>query len=126
MPAGALPVRTVAHEYSGTAGVSGVGSAGWRTTPHRVGEAGAGLRRGERTADVRAEDASGLPVPFSLYQDLDGDGTTETFFGWFCGRTPAPVRLEADRGRVDVFVLAGTCGSTAGAGTTGTVTFRLA
>lgn len=126
MPAGALPVRTTSVPYTGTAGLSGVGSAGWRTTSHRVGEAAAGVRPGERVVDVRVTDDSALAVPFSLYEETNDDGTVSTFLGFHCGRTPDPVVVSRHAQRVRVFLLAGQCGAGAGAATTGTVAFRLA
>lgn len=125
-PAGAAPARTMKATYQGTLGVAGVGHAMWTLTREDVGEVSFVVLPKESRVEVSVTDATGLPVAFGLYQDVEGNGIPEIWYAEYCGRTPGPVRLRRDSGDLYVFVRAGACGGTAGVPTTGTVTARLA
>lgn len=82
-------------------------------------------RSNERFVSVVIQDDSGLAVPASITQDLDGDDEADTTYD-FCGSTEHPVAVEPG---VPVTVVReyGSCGaaedpSQYGVWTTGTVT----
>ena len=43
---------------------------------------------------AKVTDAHGLPVLISVGADLDGDATTETDYGSFCGETTEPIKID--------------------------------
>lgn len=51
-----------------------------------------GLNEEYVTASVK--DTNGLPVPVSVKADLDGDNSTETLYGVFCGETEEPIKID--------------------------------
>jgi hypothetical protein len=71
---------------------------------------------------AKVTDSNGLPVPVAVKADLDGDNTTETLYGTFCGETEEPI--EVDPG-VEVTFWVGITADNAGMGcpppTTGSV-----
>ncbi len=66
---------------------------------------------GEKYITATATDAHGLPVSISVDADLDGDMSTETNYGSFCGETEEPIQIEPGValvfwvGRADVALL---------------------
>jgi hypothetical protein len=79
----------------------------------------------ERYISLELTDDSGLPVFFSINQDIDGDGTLyEHENGTACGATTEPVELEPGAA-ITVFVQSGTCDAGPGLATGGTFTATL-
>lgn len=123
-PAHARAPRNEVVPYQGTNGVTGAYSLGWGPLERAPGKASIGLLRIDRTVAVTVTDASGLPVPFTLWHSpID---RPDKLLGEYCGSTPAPIRLPFSGGRVNVHVLTGVCGPNPAVPTTGTVRFRLA
>lgn len=74
----------------------------------------------ERYISLELTDDSGLPVFFSINQDLDGDGTLYEYEnGTACGATTEPVELEPSAA-ITVFIQSGTCDTGPGLATGGT------
>jgi hypothetical protein len=67
----------------------------------------------ERYLTAKATDAHGQPVSISVEADLDGDISTETTYGSFCGETTEPIQIDPGAaivfwvGRADVAVVDG-------------------
>ena len=77
------------------------------------------VAQGEKFISLELTDDSGLPVFFSINQDLDGDGTLyEHENGTACGATEEPVALEPNAS-ITVFIQSGTCGTGPGLATGG-------
>ncbi len=72
---------------------------------------------------AKVTDAHGQPVSISVEADLDGDSTTETTYGSFCGETTEPIQIDPGAsvifwvGRADVAVVDGCAPGTATQGT---------
>ncbi len=49
---------------------------------------------GENFVSAEVTDSLGQPVAISVEADLDGNNTTETDFGMFCGKTDKPIAIE--------------------------------
>lgn len=49
---------------------------------------------GEQYLTAKVTDASGQPVLVSVQADLDGDATSETTYGVFCGETTEPIKFD--------------------------------
>lgn len=68
---------------------------------------------GELYLTAKVTDTLGQPVSISVEADLDGDNTTETVYGTFCGETSEPIAIDEGTelvfwvGRADVAVLDG-------------------
>ena len=43
---------------------------------------------------AKVTDTHGLPVPVAVTADLDGDNSSETVYGSFCGETPEPIQID--------------------------------
>ena len=62
---------------------------------------------------AKVTDQHGQPVSIAVDADLDGDGTTETNYGSFCGETTEPIQIDAGAaivfwvGRADVAAVDG-------------------
>lgn len=79
----------------------------------------------EKYMSIELTDASGLPVFFSITQDVDGDGTLyEHENGEGCGKTTEPVELVPGA-PITVFIQSGTCDGGPGLATGGTMTATL-
>ena len=75
---------------------------------------------GESTIGLEITDDSGLPVYFSITQDVDGDGTIyEHTVVEGCGKTKEPGTLEKGA-PITVFVYSGTCDTGVAVATGGT------
>ena len=67
----------------------------------------------EQYLTATATDAHGQPVSIAVDADLDGDGTTETSYGSFCGTTAEAIQFDPGAaivfwvGRPDVAVVDG-------------------
>lgn len=78
----------------------------------------------EQYVTGKVTDEHGQPVVISVEADLDGDSTTETDYGVFCGETEEPIKIDPGAeiifwvGRADVAALNG-CAP--GIGTQGTL-----
>lgn len=49
---------------------------------------------GENYVTAEVKDGHGQPVVVSVQADLDGDNTTETVYGAFCGKTKEPIKVD--------------------------------
>ena len=124
--AGAGGARTVSRAYTG-AGVDSVAGVTpeMRGSIHGQGSDAEAVvfatESTDRTMRLTAADQTGLPVRLEFEQTAaNGD---VVLFGRACGK-PASVRLAAPGRPVTVYLLTGSCGSTASVPTTGTVTAR--
>ena len=127
-PTTAAPARTVHAPYYLALGTeAAIGNVNCTyVTSTWCGSATFVPMRGERRLTLTANDATGLPVLFYVYQDARYvDGKMDTVLGRFCG-TGRDIRLRNDRGEVTVFLVNGRCGSGVSAPTTGTMTATLA
>jgi hypothetical protein len=119
----ATAAGTQVASYTGPAGVAGVMRVG--------GQAQGGSTTGvllptsarDRIADLTVADATGRPVFVELAQDRDGQGFV-TDLGGFCSSAATPVRLAFPGRPLQVYVVAGACGSDVSAPTTGKITAR--
>ena len=50
---------------------------------------------GEQFITAKVTDAHGQPVGVAVKGDADGDGSTETAYGTFCGETEEPIQIDA-------------------------------
>lgn len=50
---------------------------------------------GEIYLTAKVTDATGQAVPVAVKADLDGDRSTETLYGTFCGETEEPMLIDA-------------------------------
>lgn len=48
----------------------------------------------EKYVTASVNDATGQAVPVAVKADLDGDNTTETLYGAFCGETEEPIEVD--------------------------------
>lgn len=48
----------------------------------------------EEYITAKVTDQTGLPVLVSVDADLDGDATSETHYGSFCGETTEPIKID--------------------------------
>lgn len=79
---------------------------------------------GEKFVRVQIEDALGLPVPASVIQDTNGDGSylaTDDDTTHICGETEEPLRIEPSTVTVWIWRI-GIPNPCPGTGTSGTVT----
>lgn len=120
-PVSALPARVVEAPYAVAMG-AGDKMAEWQVAGQSLGAAKVLPRKGERRASFTAEDATGMPVRFVVWQDAAGD---DVVLGEFCGATPKPLALRGT-GEVTVFVIYGACGAGVSVPTTGLVRAGLA
>lgn len=75
----------------------------------------------EKYLSLELTDDSGLPVFFSINQDVDGDGTLYEYEnGQACGKTAEPVELQPGAA-ITVFIQSGTCDGGPGLATGGTL-----
>ena len=78
---------------------------------------------GEEYLTATVTDQHGQPVSISVEADLDGDATTETSYGSFCGETAEPIQIEPGAaivfwvGRADVAAVDGCAPGVATQGT---------
>lgn len=49
---------------------------------------------GEKFLTAEVTDAHGQPVAVQVAADLDGDISTETVYGTFCGKTDKPIQID--------------------------------
>jgi hypothetical protein len=117
----AAPARTVNRSYQ-PAYVEPGGTAG---SIHSSNGVAFRTRANERFVTVTIEDASGLPIPARVAQDVDGDREDDVAYE-FCGSTAQPVAIQPGV-PVTVWMSHGTCDdvtnpSSGGGWTTGTVT----
>ncbi|HWC14694.1 MAG TPA: hypothetical protein VG929_08865 [Actinomycetota bacterium] len=82
--------RTVEGTYTST-GVIAVGFCSQTDAVNCV-EIPSGANESFLTAKVT--DAHGLPVPVAVKADLDGDNSSETLYGTFCGETEEPIQID--------------------------------
>lgn len=125
--AGARTTRTreVSATYTTAGGDTVLMTGDAYVQGQRYGATSLPTKAGDLTADVTIADKAGTAIAAELYQDIDGDGTNETELGTICGRTTAPVRLRKAGRPIEVYLLAGPCGSGVSIPTTGTVTAKV-
>lgn len=121
--------RVVEIDYTGTGvGVATPAASGGicpASSPDQTGTCiEVPLQAGETYVKVEIQDATGLSAPGFISQgDLDGDGVGD-LYGEFCGAHEEAVPLE-NLNPVRVSFYTGTCGTTPGTTTTGTIVVTL-
>jgi hypothetical protein len=86
------PVK-VTREVQGTYVAPG-GAAGNCTQTDGVGCMTIPSGAGEQYLSAKVTDAHGQPVAVAIKADLDGNGSTETLYGTFCGETAEPIQIQ--------------------------------
>jgi hypothetical protein len=118
------PPRHVVVDYVAPTSVRGVAYQDAEIQFRNYGSATTRTLKTDRFVTVTVRDSTGLPVPYSVTEDVNGSGQGNVDLGEFCGGGTNKLRIQPGL-NIIVYLEVGLCGTAPAAATTGTVDFAL-